>query len=185
MPILHKATCDNYFIVKCLLKSNVSRVYLLNNCVELVWYKKGETKTANTNFTWSCLVFPNRFVFSYFNSSILYSVHLFSIWWSFAINLIIFECFVPNIRLLLKTCNFYVADFTVLIDVFYMKFRFCETYKIANSVTRNLLIETLSNFRTIKEAKCWFTLYLRMYFYFSNVIPPSFFAFHIPLIFAR
>ena len=42
----------------------------------------------------------------------------------------------------------------MLIDVFYIKIRFCETYKVANSVTRNLLTETLSNFRTIKEAKC-------------------------------
>ena len=38
----------------------------------------------------------------------------------------------------------------MLIDVFYIKIRF----KVANSVTRNLLIETLSKFRTIKEANC-------------------------------
>ena len=29
--ILHKATCDNYFIVKCLLKSNTGRAILLIN----------------------------------------------------------------------------------------------------------------------------------------------------------
>ena len=29
LPILHEATCDNYFIVKCLLKSNVARVTYL------------------------------------------------------------------------------------------------------------------------------------------------------------
>ena len=29
LPILHEATCDNYFIVKCLLKSNKARVILL------------------------------------------------------------------------------------------------------------------------------------------------------------
>ena len=45
----------------------------------LTSYKKGETKTANTNFTWLYFVFPNNFVFPYFNSSILYSVHLFGI----------------------------------------------------------------------------------------------------------
>ena len=29
LSTLHEATCDNYFIVKCLLKSNVARVILL------------------------------------------------------------------------------------------------------------------------------------------------------------
>ena len=35
--ILHEATCDNYFIVKSLLKSHVdvTRVILLTNCIEL------------------------------------------------------------------------------------------------------------------------------------------------------
>ena len=28
MPILHEATCDNYFTFKCLLKSNIARVIL-------------------------------------------------------------------------------------------------------------------------------------------------------------
>ena len=46
------------------------------------------------------------------------------------------------------------------VDIFYIKFRFCETYTVTSSVTKNLLIETLSNFRTIK---CWFTRYLDMY----------------------
>ena len=35
LPILHEAMCDNYFIVKCLLKSNIARVILLKNCMEL------------------------------------------------------------------------------------------------------------------------------------------------------
>ena len=35
VPILHEATYNNYFIVKCLLKSNVARVILLTNCIEL------------------------------------------------------------------------------------------------------------------------------------------------------
>ena len=43
------------------------------------------------------------------------------------------------------------------VDIFYIKFRFCETYIATSSVTRNVLIETLSNFRT---TKCWFTRYL-------------------------
>ena len=40
------------------------------------------------------------------------------------------------------------------------QFRFCEALKVTNFVTRILLIETLSNFRTIK---CCFALYLHMY----------------------
>ena len=31
LPILHEATCDNYFIVKCLLKWNTARAILLTN----------------------------------------------------------------------------------------------------------------------------------------------------------
>ena len=55
LPIFHKATCNNYFIVKCLLKSNVLGIVLLTNCIELAWYnllltwyKNTEAKTANT-----------------------------------------------------------------------------------------------------------------------------------------
>ena len=46
------------------------------------------------------------------------------------------------------------------VDRFYIKFRFCETFTVINSITRILLIETLYKFRNIK---CWFTLYLYMY----------------------
>ena len=34
LPILLEATCDNYFIVKCLLKLNVARIILLTTCIE-------------------------------------------------------------------------------------------------------------------------------------------------------
>ena len=72
------------------------------------------------------------------------------------------------------------------VDVFHIRFRFCETYIVANSIIRILLIEALSSFWTIKKAKCWFT-YICTYSVSvnSNAIPPSFLAFHIPLIFAR
>ena len=50
----------------------------------LTWYKKVEAKTAkakiaSTNFTLLYFVFPNSFVSPYFNSSILYYVHLFGV----------------------------------------------------------------------------------------------------------
>ena len=35
LSILHDTTCDNYFIFKCLLKSNVARFILLTYCIEL------------------------------------------------------------------------------------------------------------------------------------------------------
>ena len=35
LPILHKATCDKFFIVKYLLESNVSTVILLTNYIKL------------------------------------------------------------------------------------------------------------------------------------------------------
>ena len=45
----------------------------------LTWYKKAEAKTASTNFTWLYFVFPNSFVFPFFNSNILLSVRFFGI----------------------------------------------------------------------------------------------------------
>ena len=53
----------------------------------LTWFKNAEAKTASTDFTWSYFVFPSSFVFPYFNLNILYSVHLFGIRCSFAIDL--------------------------------------------------------------------------------------------------
>ena len=53
----------------------------------LTWFKNADAKTASTSFIWSYFVFRNSFVFPYFNSNILYSVHLFDIQWSFAIDL--------------------------------------------------------------------------------------------------
>ena len=53
------------------------------------------------------------------------------------------------------------------VDKLYIKFRFYETFTVTNFVTRILLIETLSNFRTIK---CCFTLYLHMYHVCSRLV---------------
>ena len=55
-----------------------------------------QKKTASANFTWLCFVFPNSFVFSYFNSNISSSVHLLGIWWFFALDLfsnVLFQTF--------------------------------------------------------------------------------------------
>ena len=127
----------------------------------LTWNIKTETKTTNAHFILLYFVFPNSFVFSCFNSSILYSVQFFDIWWSFyqfkyfrmfcCKHLITFE------NIYQPSCWFHC------VDVFYIKFRLFETYKAANYVTEKLLIETLSNFRTTKEVRCWFKLYFHMY----------------------
>ena len=50
----------------------------------------------------------------------------------------------------LLSCRFHC------VDIFYINFRSCETFTITNSGAILLLIETLSNFRTMK---CWFILY--------------------------
>ena len=39
------------------------------------------------------------------------------------------------------------------VDIFYIKFRFCETFTVVNSVTRILLIETLCKFRKYSKYK--------------------------------
>ena len=97
LPILHEATCDNYFIVKWawLIQFNSNFLQTL------------DTKTAGTDLTWSHFQTFDGFPFPYFNSNILCSVHLFC-------NRFIFEPFVAIIWLLLKTRTYQVVDFTVL-----------------------------------------------------------------------
>ena len=126
----------------------------------LAWFKNAEAKTANTSkCTWLYFVFPDSFVFSYFNSNILYSVHLFGIRWSFAVDLfsnVLFQTFdyfwkyIPT-KLLIS------LRWHILYEIYIL---FCETYTVIVSAIRILLIKTLSNFRTIK---CWFTQHLDMY----------------------
>ena len=53
----------------------------------------------------------------------------------------------------LLSCRFHC------VDIFNINFRSCETFTLTNSGAILLLIETLSNFRTMK---CWFILYLQM-----------------------
>ena len=126
-------------------------------------HRKKKTKNANTNFilyaytTWLYFVFPNSFVFPYFNSRI-FLLCLF-IWyliffcnWFIYFGLFCSKHSIDFENMYLLSCWFHC------VDVFYMKLRFCESYKVVNSVNGILLIEALSNFTTIKEAKWWFTL---------------------------
>ena len=51
--LLYEASCNNYFIVKCFLKSNVARVILLHQAC-LIWFNANlvEAKTTSTSLTW-------------------------------------------------------------------------------------------------------------------------------------
>ena len=157
MPILHAATCDNYFIVKCLLKSNESIDILLTNCIEfaqynlmLTWFKSTEAKTAGTTLPGHILYFLTAL---FFHISIRIFCTLFiCLVFDGLLQLIYFRMFcskhsITFENMYLLSCWFYCAY------IFYIKFRFRETYTVTSSMTRNLLIETLSNFRTIKY---WF-----------------------------
>ena len=88
--------------------------YLLTNCIELALYSltltKTETrsKTASTVFLniWQLYIFAFQYEYFVLSSFVSYSI--------FCCNQFVFECFVPNIRLLLKTHTYYVVGFTVL-----------------------------------------------------------------------
>ena len=84
----------------------------------------------------------------------MYSVHLFCIRWFIYFRKFFFHKF-----------DYFWNQVPILnywfhcVDIFYIKFRFCETLTVISFVTRNLLIETLCKLRT---SMCWFTLYLHM-----------------------
>ena len=106
----------------------------------LTWFENPEAKTASTNFTWSYFVLP------YFNSNILCSAYLFSIG---LLQLIYFRMFCSKHSITFESMYLLIFSFH-FVQIFYIEFRFCETYTVTNSVTKKLLIKTLSNFRTIK-----------------------------------
>ena len=115
--------------------------------LELPYLLNVLSETGSTNFTWLYFVFCNSLVFPYFKWNILYSVHLFGIWWSFATDLFsnvllqTFGCFwkhVPD-KLLISLCWH-----------FYIKFKLCKIYIVASSMTRTLLVETLQKLLILK-----------------------------------
>ena len=88
LPILHEARWDNYLIVKCLFKQNVSRIILRTILIGLALYN-----AILVQQKLQVLTLPGHVFFLtalYFHISIQMfckSVHFFGIWWSFAINL--------------------------------------------------------------------------------------------------
>ena len=113
----------------------------------LYWYKQAETKTASTNFTWLCFVFPNSFVFSCLNSNIcnLFMCLVFD----GLLQSIYFRIFCSKHSITFDTyllsCPFHC------IDIFYINFRSCETFTISNSGAILLLIETPFNFKSFQR----------------------------------
>ena len=116
LPILHEAPCDNYFIVKCLLQSIVARVilftlftYLLHPaCLTSFDANLVQTSRSEDCKFWLYVVI---FLFAYFSSNILYSVH-FILYSMVFCNRFAFKCFVPNIRLVLS-CWFHCVDYFI------------------------------------------------------------------------
>ena len=93
-------------------------------------------KTARTNLT--CLHFQtfDSFLFPYFNSNIFYSdpIHLLCIRWSFVIDSNL--CSKHSITFkntYLFSCWFHC------VDIFYIKFKFYETFTVINSVTKIII----------------------------------------------
>ena len=138
---------------------------LVTNCIELplykvmlTWFKSAEAKTSRANSTWSYFAFPNSFVF--FRISIRISCTLFiCLLFDRLLQLIYFRMFCSKHSITFE--NMYLLSFLFhCVDIFYIKFKFFETYTVTSSVTRSALIEILSNFRTIK---CLITQYEDMY----------------------
>ena len=79
----------------------------------LYWYKKAERKTASTNLTWLCYVlYFLKALYFHISTRIFHNMFICFVFDSLCYRFV-FECFVPNIRLLL-TRTYEVVDFTVL-----------------------------------------------------------------------
>ena len=96
-------------------------------------------------------------------SVFLYSIHWFCIWWFFVINLcwnVLYLTFDFSKPLIVFENKYPLSFRFHCVDIFYTKFRYCETLTAINPVARTLLTDKLYKFRT---NKCWSTLYLHMY----------------------
>ena len=139
MPILHEATCDNYFTVKCLLKSNIARVIL--------------SSLLNITLQELTLLYSNIPQLSISIFQFKYFVHCFICFvFNCLLQLIYFRTFCSKHSITFKN-TYLLSCWFHCVDIFYNKFRLRETLKVINSVTRFSLIETLCKFSTIK---CWF-----------------------------
>ena len=120
LPILHEVTCNDYLIITCLLKSNMTRVSLLAYCIELAEYNCNANLIQNGRSENCKFIYcpfqgykPCLYIFSIIRQlciSILqiklFVLNVFCIPWFFVIiffwNVLYrFECLIfPNVRLL-------------------------------------------------------------------------------------
>ena len=109
----------------------------------LTLYKKAEAKTASTNFIYIYLLTA-----LYFHISIwIFCTLLICFVFDGLLQSIYFRMFSSKHSI---TFDYLLSCWSHCCDIFYIKFRFCESYTVTNSVTIILLMETLSNFTTIK-----------------------------------
>ena len=93
--MLHKPVCDNYFIIKCLLKLNMARFFLFAYQLHRACIIKCKSNLANKSRSKNCNHQPYLFIFpimrrlciASFDSNILHCIHLFCIYWFFVIDL--------------------------------------------------------------------------------------------------
>ena len=123
----------------------------------LIWFKVDylEAKTASTKFTWLYFKTFDSFIFPHFNLNVCFQ--FICLVFDGLLQSICFRTFCSKHSITFEntypiSCWFHCVD--------ELSIRFYETFTVTNFVTRILLIETLSNFRTIK---CCFALYLHMY----------------------
>ena len=93
----------------CLLERSIIK---LTYSIELV-LKPVNSKTANTEFTYIHIYFFDSFVFPFFNSKILFSIHLFCIQSFLFCNRFVFKCFVI-------TPMFYFSNYSITIEKTYL-----------------------------------------------------------------
>ena len=118
----------------------------------LTYYKqKADAKAACANLTW---------LYSYLHISILTFCTLFICFvLDGLLQSICFRIFCSKHSITFNN-TYRLSCWFHCVEIFYIKFRFCELFTVINSVNRILLIETLYKFRIIK---CWFTLYLHAF----------------------
>ena len=108
-----------YFIAEYSFKSNMSRVFLLiyslNQAYLIQCNIKLVQRSRSKNLTYIYVKTFDNFIFPYFKSIILYSIHWLCIQWFFEIDifwsvLYSFDCLLfPNVRFPLKICSYLIT----------------------------------------------------------------------------
>ena len=94
LSVLKETTCNNYFVVKCVLKSNMARVFLLTYLLHRGYVIQCKSNIARSNR-------------SQLNLSFYFSKHLTALYFHTLIRIFytLFRCFVFNIF-----CNRFVFE---------------------------------------------------------------------------